>query len=215
MKHESFQTREIVTDLFDKDCVLCDVGPHLHDNRLLAACVLLRGEQDAPAVMPDGVSVASGRADKPQPMQVKEALQAVQELIQPTGGHRKPLRFLPWLQSGGFKVGVVGQAPKVPDSWHMAKSKRQGACLSNSTAVRSLFVTQYKKFLQLFYHKTYVWQFLEASGELDTFYEAKDVFRDLIDEYQLLLKKSQDVEKANDSTARMVGEAKVRKDPVG
>ena len=48
--------------------------------------------------------MASGRADKPQPMQVKEALQAVQELIQPTGGHRKPLRFLPWLQSGGFKV---------------------------------------------------------------------------------------------------------------
>ena len=44
---------------FDKECVLCDVGPHLHNNRLLAACVLLRGTQDQPAVMPDGVPRAA------------------------------------------------------------------------------------------------------------------------------------------------------------
>jgi tubulin alpha len=214
MKHESFSTREIVTDLFDKNNVLCDVGDHLKQNRLLATCILLRGTQDAGAVLPDGQSVTGGRMDevKELPVQVKDALSAVDELIHPKGGHRQPLKFLPWLQSGGFKVGVVGSKPRIPDTWQLAKSNRQGACLQNSTAVRTLFVEQYKKFIRLFYNKSYVWQFLEASGELDSFYDAKDAFRDLIDEYQLLLNKAHGQEMVDDTSARMVGEAMVRRE---
>ena len=49
----------------------------------------------------------------------------------------------------------------------MALSDRQGACLGNTTAVRTMFMRQYKKFLMLFYHKAYVWKFLEANGELE------------------------------------------------
>jgi hypothetical protein len=69
---------------------------------------------------------------------------------------------------------------------------------------------QYKKFLQLFYNKAYVWQFLEASGELDSFYEAKDSFRELLDEYQKLLKQSHTEELKVDPTCKVVGAAKLR-----
>merc|ERR1711964_283063 len=97
----------------------------------------------------------------------------------PSVSHREKLRFLPWLEAGGFKVGVVGKPPSIPklkegDGYFMAKTDRQGALLANTTAVRSLFVRQYKKFLKLFYHKASVWQFLEAHGDLDLFYEAQE-----------------------------------------
>merc|ERR1719198_406532 len=41
--HESFSTKEIVTDLFEDRNILCDCGQHLKANRYLACCVLLRG----------------------------------------------------------------------------------------------------------------------------------------------------------------------------
>jgi tubulin alpha len=214
MHHENFSTREIVTDLFDRNSILCDVGDdnNLKNNRLLASCILLRGIEE-PGKLPDGTSVAGSGAEMlagPQPIQVKDALSSVEALINPSGGHRQPLRFLPWLQSGGFKVGVVGSPPRIPTSWNYAKSNRQGAALSNSTAVRTLFMEQYKKFLQLFYNKAYVWQFLEASGELDSFYEAKDSFRELLDEYQKLIKQSHTEELKTDPTCKVVGAAKLR-----
>jgi tubulin alpha len=213
MQHENFSTKEIVTDLFERTNILCDVGEgdhNLKNNRLLAACILLRGIEE-PGKLPDGTSVAGSEAPgATMCIQVKDALQSVEQLINPTGGHRQPLRFLPWLQSGGFKVGVVGNPPRIPKGWNYAKSNRQGAALSNSTAVRTLFMEQYKKFLQLFYNKAYVWQFLEASGELDSFYEAKDSFRELLDEYQKLIKQSHTEELKTDPTCKVVGAAKLR-----
>merc|ERR1719487_1711146 len=113
--------------------------------------------------------------------------------MNPAGGHRPPLRFLPWLESGGFKVGIVGVPPVIPDNF-MAASERQGALLGNSTAVRQLFVRQYTKFLKLFYHKAYVWQFLEKHGELDLFYEAQEKVCELINLYEVLLNKCVQVE---------------------
>jgi len=208
--HESFTTGEIITDLFEDKNILCDCGNNLKQNRYLAAVVLLRGidKKAAEADMgnasgsqdgrqPGGGASAAPDDKKPQPIQVVDARWALHRLMNPPGGHRAPLRFLPWLESGGFKVGVVGQPPHIPidrdpnsktfGKPFMAGTDRQGALLGNSTAVRTLFVRQYTKFLKLFYRKAYVWQFLEANGELDLFYEARDGVRDLIDEYEALL----------------------------
>jgi hypothetical protein len=212
MKHENFTTKEIVTDLFDRNFILCDVGePHvMRSNRLLASCILLRGTQNV-VELPDGEPVGSTvGGPKTQAMQVKDALDAVGDLMNPRGGHRQPLKFLPWLASGGFKVGVVGNAPKIPKSWNYAESQRQGAALSNHTAVRTLFMEQYKKFIRLFYNKAYVWQFLEASGELDSFYEAKESFRQLLDAYQNLLGDSHKEELITDPQAKVIGQATIK-----
>eukprot|EP00913_Durusdinium_trenchii_P031852 g29830.t1 len=110
------------------------------------------------------------------------------------GTHRSPLKFAPWIQSG-FKVGLVGVPPStVPGDKVMAQTKRQGAMLGNSTAVRQLFVRQYTKFLKLFYRRAYVWQFLEANGEIDSFYDARDGVRDIIGHYEELLQECVRVE---------------------
>ena len=42
--------------------------------------------------------------------------------------------------------------------------------LQNTTAVRSLMLEQYVKYLKLFFNKAYVWQFLSEGIELDEFY---------------------------------------------
>jgi len=205
--HESFTTKEIITDLFETRNILCDVGNNLKQNRYLAAVVLLRGTDSAPGpaegAPSDSASVggasnasASG-AKKTSAIQAVDAKWALAGLMTPPGGHRAPLLFLPWLESGGFKVGIVGKPPHIPgiksgpisptNPPFMARSERQGAMLGNTTGVRQLFVRQYTKFLKLFYRKAYVWQFLEANGELDLFYEAREGVRDLIDEYESLL----------------------------
>jgi tubulin alpha len=207
--HESFTTQDIITDLFEDRNILCDCGTSLKMNRYLSAVILLRGHAApkpgdaprAPLAASDTASLAGSAAPagaKKPPIQVVDARWALHRLMNPPGGHRAPLRFLPWLESGGFKVGIVGKPPYIPSDPgkgpFMAGSERQGAMLGNTTAVRQLFVRQYTKFLKLFYRKAYVWQFLEANGELELFYEAREGVRDLIDEYEGLLTQCVDYE---------------------
>jgi len=233
-KHESFTTREIVTELFEPRSALCDTkskdgAERLNQNRMLAACVLLRGYADPGSDDPsEGGDSASQAASldsqgkpKRKPIQVKDALKAIEELMNPKGGHRQPLRFLPWLKSGGFKVGVVGRPPVIvgydpvteqyDDANAMAYSERQGGCLINTTAVRTMFMGQYIKFLKLFYHKAYIWQFLDAGGEIDTFMKAKEDVRELIDAYEQMLKQCVDQEKhEGDPRATLEGASEER-----
>mmetsp|Transcript_71689 Transcript_71689/g.126545 ORF Transcript_71689/g.126545 Transcript_71689/m.126545 type:complete len:159 (-) Transcript_71689:80-556(-) len=120
------------------------------------------------------------------PIEANQVIASLQKLLNPASTHRTSLRFAPWISSG-FKVGLVSVPPLAPKGF-MAKAKRQGAMLGNSTAVRQLFVRQYTKYLKLFYHKAYVWQFIEANGEEDLFYEARDGVREIIGHYEELLK---------------------------
>eukprot|EP00747_Dinoflagellata_sp_TGD_P064011 gnl/TRDRNA2_/TRDRNA2_153703_c0_seq1.p1 gnl/TRDRNA2_/TRDRNA2_153703_c0~~gnl/TRDRNA2_/TRDRNA2_153703_c0_seq1.p1 ORF type:complete len:503 (-),score=104.54 gnl/TRDRNA2_/TRDRNA2_153703_c0_seq1:50-1558(-) len=189
-QHENFSTAEIIQDLFAERNQLCNVK-NLQLNRYLAATVLLRGLDENPAeeAADDAASQASGQTGKAKqkaPIQVTHAQNALASLMNPAGSYRQPLRFLPWLEKGGFKVGVVGEPPKVPEGF-MSKTERQGVLLGNTTAVRQIFVRQYTKFLKLFYHKAYVWQFIDANGEPDMFYEAREGVRELIDAYEKLL----------------------------
>lgn len=71
---------------------------------------------------------------------------------------------------------------------------QQNIIISSATAIRSLFLQQYRRFLKLFFNKAYLWQYLEANAELDDFYEAKEAVRGLIDSYEELLTRSVDVE---------------------
>jgi len=141
------------------------------------------------------------------PIQVNDVLAAITELMAPKNTHRKVLKFVPWI-GGGFKVGVVGKPPVIPmdhGNEFIAGTVRQGALLANTTAVRTLFMRQYKKFLRLFYHKAYIWQFLESNGELDSFYEAKEKVRSLIDDYERLLRDCQKRECEADENITLMG----------
>jgi len=176
--HETFVEEEIVTELFEAKNVLCDVS-HLKQNRYLAAVVLLRG-------------IASKNKDTKKDEEFARSVEANHVVHALTnlkdGTHRSPLKFVPWITSG-FKVGLVGVPPSIVEGdCHMAKTERQGAMLGNSTAVRQLFVRQYAKFLKLFYRRAYVWQFLEANGEIDSFYDARDGVREIIGHYEELLR---------------------------
>merc|ERR1712048_847863 len=124
------------------------------------------------------------------------------------GSHRTGIKFLPWFENGGFKVGVVNKSPIIPKSFEkfMAPTKRQGALLGNSTAVRQMFVRQYVKFLKLFFHKAYVWQFLEADGEMDTFYDAKENVRGIIDAYENMMRSSVQEENEKGAQVRLEGQ---------
>jgi tubulin alpha len=198
--HESFTTPEIVTDLFEERNLLADCGSHIKMNRYFAAVVLLRGTDKKAAAEMFGSETASqasgqGYAAKQPPIQVVDARWALHRLVNPPGGHRAPIRFVPWIEGGGFKVGVVANPPHIPGNPpFMAPSERQGCLLANSTAVRQLFVRQYTKFLKLFYRQAYVWQFLEANGELDMFMEAREGVRDLIDQYEAMMMQCVDYE---------------------
>ena len=179
-KHAS-TTKQMVNDLFEPGNFLADVSaPHLlKNNRYLAASVLLRGTGDGGG-----------------PLQAGEAVAAVHSLTGPGSKSfiRPPtVRFTPWTPNG-FKVGIVGVPPYIPmksgpngDSPFMAPTDRQAVLLANTTAVRALFLRQYRKFLRLFFHKAGVWQFLEAGGELDLFYEAKESVAELLQLYQDVL----------------------------
>mmetsp|Transcript_75054 Transcript_75054/g.160818 ORF Transcript_75054/g.160818 Transcript_75054/m.160818 type:complete len:503 (+) Transcript_75054:213-1721(+) len=212
--HEQFTTAEIITDLFEERNLLCDCGQYLKLNRYLAAVILLRGEDEESEVAPDlnatsGSAKGGGGSAKKRPIQVNTALGALRDMTNPKGSHRKPIRFLPWMESGGFKVGVVDEPPHVTTDENgdkfMASSKRQGCMIGNTTAVRQIFVRQYTKFLKLFYHKAYVWQFLDANGEIDLFYEAREGVRQIIDNYENLLKECIQVEEQGpgDSTVTL------------
>lgn len=173
--HENFSTREIIMDLFEEKNLMADIGVgKLKLNRFLSCCVIIRGtdtvrKNDLDEHMAK-YKVGGNPNDKVQvPIQLKDAQAALQELVNPQGSYREKLNFLPWLQGGGFKVGAVAEPPVIPSGF-MAASDRQGGLLANTTAVRTLFMRQYQKFLKLFYHKAYVWQFLEANGELEMFF---------------------------------------------
>lgn len=178
--HETFVEEEIVTELFESKNVLCDVT-HLKQNRYLSAVVLLRG-------------IASQHKDRKKgqdeemekSVEANHVIHALHNLKD--GTHRSPLKFVPWITSG-FKVGLVGVPPCiVDDDKCMAKTERNGAMLGNSTAVRQLFVRQYCKFLKLFYRRAYVWQFLESTGEIEAFYDAREGVREIIGHYEELLR---------------------------
>jgi len=197
--HESLTTQQIVHELFEERNILADCGRYLKHNRYLAACVLLRGRELHQRDDKDTQDLMASRLDttlKPgttqkepdellAPIQVNAATKYLHQLINPPRSHRRPIRFVPWV-SGGFKVGVVGNEPCIPEGF-MAQSRRQGALLGNTTAVRQLFVRQYAKFCKLFYHKAYVWQFIDANGEMDCFYEAREGCLEIIKTYETVL----------------------------
>ncbi|CAD7946593.1 unnamed protein product [Amoebophrya sp. A120] len=211
-KHENFTTRELITDLFEEKNFLADIGPgKLKQNRYLACSILMRGfdrlkkedlQDHLTEVIGDGSEDAEGYIHLA--IQPLECTAAIQELMNPSGGHREGLKFLPWLGHGGFKIGAVAEPPHVPEGF-MAKSDRQGALLANTTAVRTLFMRTYQKFLKLFYHKAYVWQFLEANGELEMFFEAKERMHDMIAEYEDILYRTCEQERVTDNNLTLVG----------
>jgi Tubulin C-terminal domain len=161
--------------LFEPANFLADVSApnYLKNNRYLAASVLLRGVGE------------TGDA-----LQAGEAVQAVHSLSGSSPKSRiykaPSARFVPWLPNG-YKVGIVGVPPYVPKDFPMGQMDRQGVLLANTTAVRSLFLRQYQKFLKLFFHKSFIWQFLEAGGELDLFYEAKESVQEILQRYKKVL----------------------------
>jgi len=188
-QHEHFSTTEIITDLFEPRNILCDCGENLKQNRYLSAVLLLRGLENPEAA---NKSDTQGKSNTKTingisgvPIEANSVIASLQKLLNPASDKRTSLRFAPWISSG-FKVGLVSVPPVAPSGF-MAQSRRQGAMLGNTTAVRQLFVRQYTKYLKLFYHKAYVWQFIEANGEEDLFYEAREGVRDIIGHYEELL----------------------------
>ncbi|CAE7657743.1 unnamed protein product [Symbiodinium necroappetens] len=184
-RHETFSPQEIAVELFETSSVLCDVT-HLKTNRYLSAVILLRGvESNRPEKSESDASGYPSTA-RTEPLEANKCITAVQTMKD--GTHRSPVKFAPWV-SAGFKVGLVGVPPvRDPHDEVMAEISRLGAMLANSTVVRQVFVRQYTKFLQLFYHRAYVWQFIDANGEIDAFYEAREGVKDIICNYEELLR---------------------------
>jgi hypothetical protein len=91
------------------------------------------------------------------------------------------IAFAPWV-ADGWKVGIVPRRPEVPPAFHQPSC--QGVCLANSTAIRSVFLEQYRKFVELLFHKAYLWQCIDSGAELDDFYEAGEQVRSLMDIYE-------------------------------
>jgi len=192
--HEKFNTPEIITELFDERNCLCEVK-RLGANRYVAAVLILRGDGDGDAGDADPRATSSGRGVA-KPISFSAAIQTLNSLRNPPSHktHTRAVKFCPWMEGTGIKLGIVRARPHIPKEFCMSDSKRQGILLGNNTAVRQLFVRQYVRFLRLFYHKAYVWQFIDATGDDDTFLEAKESMRDLIDEYEKLLSGSASVE---------------------
>lgn len=228
-EHEHFSTPEIITDLFEPRNILCDCGDILRQNRYLAAVILLRGceepdkaakglgttqDRNAATVKSETGDVGGyGGATQKRggvPIEANSVMSALQKLINPSATSRSSLKFAPWISSG-FKVGLVGEPPVVPKGF-MALSRRQGAMLGNSTAVRQIFVRQYAKYLKLFYHRAYVWQFIDAHGEIDLFDEAREGVRDIIGHYEELLQQcaAAENEKFGSDDAKVFGKTNLR-----
>lgn len=62
-----------------------------------------------------------------------------------------------------------------------------------------------QKFLKLFYHKAYVWQFLEANGELEMFFEAQERVREILGGYEHYLTRSCEAESQTNASKVLVG----------
>eukprot|EP00392_Amoebophrya_sp_AT5.2_P009601 g9629.t1 len=177
---------------------MCNVGHSLKLNRFLAASLLVRGKMK---VVTDGAEGAGGKQPKTKTRQIER--DDVRKSIE-TLQKRKTLNFLPWQNANSWKLGISNAEPKQPKKLaeSMAAAPMQSCLIGNTTAVRSLFLGQYRRFLKLFYNKAYVWHFLEANGELEEFYEAKDMkgpdagptikesVRKLLDAYEELLSRS-------------------------
>eukprot|EP00928_Gymnodinium_smaydae_P097950 TRINITY_DN8998_c0_g1_i2.p1 TRINITY_DN8998_c0_g1~~TRINITY_DN8998_c0_g1_i2.p1 ORF type:complete len:485 (-),score=89.66 TRINITY_DN8998_c0_g1_i2:82-1536(-) len=213
-KHEKFKTEEIITDMFEPKNILCDCDKILKMNRYLSAVVLLRGTVDIENTSEDANLAGTGKASlttgkQQQAIPFNEALWALRNLVKPKGAHRQPIKFHPCLDGNGFKVGVVTRAPTISAKMKdiISPTDRMGALLANNTSVRQMFVRQYTKFLNLFFHKAYVWQYIEADGEIDMFYEARETVRNLIKSYENLLSECVQVEneRAPDSRVYLLG----------
>ena len=193
-RHETFSPQEIVTELFETSSVLCDIS-HLKTNRYLSAVILLRGVETHKPEKEDGGAGYPQTNKTTLPMEANKCITALQGVKD--GTHRSPVKFAPWV-SAGFKVGLVGVPPtKDPHDDATGDVSRLGAMLGNTTAVRQVFVRQYTKFLKLFYHRAYVWQFIDANGEIDAFYEAREGVRDIIGNYEELLRQCAQAENEN------------------
>lgn len=226
---ESFSTKEIVKDIFEEKCSLADCQ-YLMQNRYLAAVICLRGKEplnseDLPEDKKDGSMAGSNMGAsrgsggfaqtlKPgktmAPIQVNTVISSLSELMK---GRRALVKFLPWVAGGAFKVGVVGEPPVCPADNFMAPSNRQGAAMSNTTAVRQLFVRQYTKFLKLFFHKAYIWQMIDAGGEMECFTEAKEGMRSIIDGYEHLMDQCRLAEDEPPGRCSMIGATSHTLDP--
>lgn len=210
--HEGFQTEEIVRELFDERNVLCDIVK-LNSNRYLAAVLVLRGKGPKPTVSATGVQPTR---DPESGVRVNDVTRTVNELREPPlhKTHVRAIKFLPWMGGSGLKMAIVDAQPYVPKTknFPMAQSERQGVLIGNNTAIRQLFVRQYVRFLKLYFHKAYVWQFLTSNGDMDSFDEAKEGVRRLIDMYEELLTSCQEEEnttlaKAGTGTMKLAGQA--------
>lgn len=207
-KHEEFSVAEIVTDLFEGKSILCDCDKILKLNRYLSAVVLLRGTVKVIDKDDQGLT---GPKDKP--VSFSEVMASLRTLVKPSGQHRQAIRGHPFLGDKMFKVGILGQNPQIPPRFQdtISSTDRQGAMLGNSTAVRQLFVRQYVKFLQLFFHKAYVWQYLEAGGEEDTFHEAKESVYGIIEGYEQTLRDCVEMENESSDGAKVQLEGKTER----
>ena len=123
---------------------------------------------DTPRSTKDRFFSASVLCEGSSPLPVVEMQKAINRMR--NGG----VKFVPWIPTS-FKVGIV-ESRSSPISV-------QGVMVANTTAANGLFIREYRKFLQLFFHKAYVWQFLEAGGEMDDFISARECMRNLIAQY--------------------------------
>jgi hypothetical protein len=94
--------------------------------------------------------------------------------VRRSSGHGRSggTRFVPWVPNS-FKVGAV-----CTDGVGGG-----GLLLANSVSVRTLFAEQYRKYLQLMSRRSYVWHYMESGAEMDDFFVAREVVRNLISEY--------------------------------
>mmetsp|Transcript_25120 Transcript_25120/g.52148 ORF Transcript_25120/g.52148 Transcript_25120/m.52148 type:complete len:518 (+) Transcript_25120:79-1632(+) len=226
--HEHNTTQNILTDLFEDGHLLADCGGILKRNRYLAAVILLRGverhqqdDKDTSNTLKShpGLAATLGTMGthhnmEPEeflaPIQANAAAKYLQQMLNPPTTHRRPIRFAPWMGTLGFKVGVVGVPPCIPKGF-MSFTRRQGSCIGNTTAVRQLFVRQYIKFCKLFFHKAYVWQFIDANGEMDSFYESREGMLDIINQYEQMLRQCCQDENADagEDVSGLCGETKL------
>jgi tubulin alpha len=114
---------------------------------------------------------------------------SVPEIQKSLSNMRGGAHFVPWIPNS-FKVGVVEQSSQTS---HHAEA----VLLANSTSVRDLFDREYKKFLHLLFHKSFVWQYLEAGAEMDDFLEAKESIKQLISLYDNTVEQSRVANVAN------------------
>ena len=145
--------------------------PNLKLNRYFAATVIARTASNAETHL----------------AQIQRSLNRLKEELT---FRKNPVKFVPWI-GNSFKIGLLNNT-------HNTNSV---LLLANTTGVRTLFLRQYEKFLNLYYHKAYVWQFLEAGGELDDFHDATENLHEMLHQYESTLSAAAVEEVANLRTA--------------